>query len=88
MNLCLRSINQKFHEYIYFYPVELLEGAEKTLQELSYKDDVTIGLSTGNIKSICLSKTKFTGHFAGGNKSNRLEIKMTVFKEAVKEKAK
>ena len=74
MNLCLRSISQKFHEYVLFYPVELLDDAEKTLQNLSNKDNVTIGLSTGNIKSICLSKTKFTNideYFSFGSFGNQ-----------------
>ena len=61
MPLCVSNIIQSFPKYSYFYPVELLKGAEKTLRELYYMDDVILGLSTGNIKSIGLDKAKSTG---------------------------
>ena len=61
MDDCIKIISDKFQEYLKIYPVELLDKAEKTLQNLSERDHVTIGLSTGNIKTICLQKTKYTG---------------------------
>lgn len=61
MNLCVSNVVQHFPKYSYEYPVELLDGAEKTLSNLFAMDDVVLGLSTGNIKAICLDKTKSTG---------------------------
>ena len=61
MGLCVSNIVEHFPKYSYEYPVELLEGAEETLKELYYTDNVFIGLSTGNIKSILLDKIKSTG---------------------------
>lgn len=61
MGLCVSNIVQHFPKYSYEYPVELLDGAEKTLNSLFYMDNVVLGLSTGNIKSILLNKTKSTG---------------------------
>ena len=70
MNLCVHNIVKKFDDYSYFHPVELLVGAEETLKNLSYRDNVIIGLSTGNIKEICLNKARLTGideYFAFGS---------------------
>ncbi len=61
MNKVIRITDHKFHKYLNFYPVELLDKTEETLQQLSERENVVLGLSTGNIKSICLGKTKYTG---------------------------
>jgi phosphoglycolate phosphatase-like HAD superfamily hydrolase len=57
----MRAIEQNFYYYLNSYPVELLDYADKAIEGLYKHDEVIIGLSTGNIKSIGLSKIKYTG---------------------------
>lgn len=61
MSSVIKITNHKFQKYLSFYPVELLDKTEETLLELSMRDNVILGLSTGNVESVCLNKTKYTG---------------------------
>ena len=61
MDECISTISDKFQKYLNVYPVELLDKSEKVLDELNQRNNVVIGLSTGNIRNIGLAKTRYTG---------------------------
>lgn len=61
MDLCVATINQKYDQYSYDYPINLFDQVDNLLHKLYLKDNVVMGISTGNIKSINLKKIKETG---------------------------
>ena len=61
MNNCVYTITDIFNKYLSIYPVELLDKADEIIEDLYKRDNVIIGLSTGNIRSISLEKIYYTG---------------------------
>lgn len=60
MTECIELINEEFLYYLKSYPIELLEGVPDTLNVL-YQNEILMGLTTGNIKSVAWAKTENTG---------------------------